>query len=341
MNRYCFLFPSLLLLIVLLVVGMSGDSNYANELGKLGTMEDQDGDGIVDGGDNCPFFVNPHQEDHDDDSLGDACDPPHFGLSSPKGLNLFTGETPTTIDGRITTMLGGQFGILGDRCKPSLTEEDSFSGGKSLRLDCGPGSGVHGIFFSPLSWLFQPLLFRNVSLGKAFQSLSFRIRSLSDLNGQAVNLKADLKRGPELVNGEIRGETLLRSETLLINADANWSRQEIKLEEDDVISIIVIVIPNDFEGTFLFDDIRLGLREGIMTMPDPATAGLRDVVSFLEKLTLQNLLWNWETDGCGLIAPDDLGQYCGQNLGRLFGNNTIVAKGFVLRAGFFQTQPVS
>ncbi len=40
--------------------------------------------------------------------------------------------------------------------------------------------------------------------------------------------------------------------------------------------------------------------------------------------------------------PDQaLAQYCGQNLGRLFGNNTIVAKGFVLRAGFFQTQPVS
>ncbi len=37
----------------------------------------------------------------------------------------------------------------------------------------------------------------------------------------------------------------------------------------------------------------------------------------------------------------DIDQYCGQNLGRLFGNNTIVAKGFVLRAGFFQTQPVS
>jgi hypothetical protein len=34
-------------------------------------------------------------------------------------------------------------------------------------------------------------------------------------------------------------------------------------------------------------------------------------------------------------------QYCGQNLGRLFGNNTIVAKGFVLRAKFFQTLPVS
>ncbi len=41
------------------------------------------------------------------------------------------------------------------------------------------------------------------------------------------------------------------------------------------------------------------------------------------------------------IAPAYFIQYCGQNLGRLFGNNTIVAKGFVLRAGFFQTQPVS
>ncbi len=42
-----------------------------------------------------------------------------------------------------------------------------------------------------------------------------------------------------------------------------------------------------------------------------------------------------------LFKPPRLCQYCGQNLGRLFGNNTIVAKGFVLRAGFFQTQPVS
>ncbi len=41
------------------------------------------------------------------------------------------------------------------------------------------------------------------------------------------------------------------------------------------------------------------------------------------------------------LKLDSHHQYCGQNLGRLFGNNTIVAKGFVLRAGFFQTQPVS
>ncbi len=60
-----------------------------------------------------------------------------------------------------------------------------------------------------------------------------------------------------------------------------------------------------------------------------------EVLSYLHEKT------NWGRWG----KDDQIGainmQYCGQNLGRLFGNNTIVAKGFVLRAGFFQTQPVS
>ncbi len=34
-----------------------------------------DGDGIVDGADNCPQNVNPHQEDSDSDGRGDVCDP--------------------------------------------------------------------------------------------------------------------------------------------------------------------------------------------------------------------------------------------------------------------------
>jgi len=33
-------------------------------------------------------------------------------------------------------------------------------------------------------------------------------------------------------------------------------------------------------------------------------------------------------------------QYCGQNLGCLIGNDAIVTKRFVIRAGFFQTLPV-
>jgi hypothetical protein len=36
---------------------------------------DEDGDGIPDELDNCPLFANPDQADHDEDGLGDECDP--------------------------------------------------------------------------------------------------------------------------------------------------------------------------------------------------------------------------------------------------------------------------
>ena len=35
-----------------------------------------------------------------------------------------------------------------------------------------------------------------------------------------------------------------------------------------------------------------------------------------------------------------LDQYSGQNLGCLFGDDAIVTKGFIIRAGFFQTLPI-
>jgi hypothetical protein len=35
---------------------------------------DRDGDGVVDGGDNCPAIFNSTQADGDNDSVGDACD---------------------------------------------------------------------------------------------------------------------------------------------------------------------------------------------------------------------------------------------------------------------------
>ena len=36
---------------------------------------DSDGDGICDTNDNCPFTYNPDQEDHENDGIGDVCDP--------------------------------------------------------------------------------------------------------------------------------------------------------------------------------------------------------------------------------------------------------------------------
>jgi hypothetical protein len=42
------------------------------------TTNDEDGDGIVDGCDNCPADPNPLQADEDGDGVGDECDP-HLG----------------------------------------------------------------------------------------------------------------------------------------------------------------------------------------------------------------------------------------------------------------------
>lgn len=46
--------------------------------GRALAQFDLDGDGILDGDDNCILIYNPVQTDVDDDSLGDLCDPNAF-----------------------------------------------------------------------------------------------------------------------------------------------------------------------------------------------------------------------------------------------------------------------
>ncbi len=51
-----------------------GDSGYSNEVSATTFSEDDDGDGIENASDNCPFLSNPDQLDADWDNIGDICD---------------------------------------------------------------------------------------------------------------------------------------------------------------------------------------------------------------------------------------------------------------------------
>lgn len=63
---------------------------------------DRDGDGIIDGSDNCPDNSNPDQADSDGDGLGDACDEPEPQLEAIATIGAFAAH-PVTADESLGT----------------------------------------------------------------------------------------------------------------------------------------------------------------------------------------------------------------------------------------------
>jgi PKD repeat protein len=64
--------------------GVRSDENLGPVIGVDVDIEDQDGDGIPDGADNCPAAPNPDQLDFDRDGLGDVCDDDADGDGVPQ-----------------------------------------------------------------------------------------------------------------------------------------------------------------------------------------------------------------------------------------------------------------
>ena len=74
-------------------------SNALIAINAPGSCADSDGDGRVDGADNCPSVSNPTQTNTDGDSLGDACDPDDDNDGVCDGSSSQPNGTPGTPPG--------------------------------------------------------------------------------------------------------------------------------------------------------------------------------------------------------------------------------------------------
>ncbi|MGE5181816.1 MAG: thrombospondin type 3 repeat-containing protein [Acidobacteriota bacterium] len=91
------------------------------------SSHDEDGDGIADAADNCPFLANADQADGDGDGVGDACDPEP--AMPRQRLTLFAPMFPDATPCSATSSAGTTWQRPGDSW--------DISGAAVARIDCG------------------------------------------------------------------------------------------------------------------------------------------------------------------------------------------------------------
>lgn len=111
-------------LCIALFVGSS--LSYAGGLSIFAVNTDADGDGILDGIDNCTYVHNPDQLDTDGDGIGDVCDPPDVNLCN--GNDLF-----------FITDASGSVGVQG------FEQEKAFVNTLIDSINGGPGGIRYGV----------------------------------------------------------------------------------------------------------------------------------------------------------------------------------------------------
>ena len=110
------------------------DDANTNVNAVVGAAPDQDGDGVLDGADNCPSVANANQANNDGDSQGDACDSDDDNDGVPDASDGCPTQAAATANGCPSTGgEGGGSGAVADTTAPQATlsgakgDEEGFS----------------------------------------------------------------------------------------------------------------------------------------------------------------------------------------------------------------------